>query len=63
MNTDQSSEESSRTTMAIEKVVDTLYKGNTQEKVAYFFKATFNNIISMLSRISYPRNPYNAVFL
>jgi len=45
MNADQSIEESSRITKAIEKVVDILYKGNTPEKVVYFFKTTFNNIL------------------
>lgn len=45
MNANQSIEESSRITKAIEKVVDTLYKGNTPEKVAYFFKTNFNNIL------------------
>jgi len=45
MSDDQSVEESGRITMAIEKVVDTLYKGNTPEKVVHFFKTTFNNIL------------------
>jgi len=45
MNADQSIEESSRITMAIEKVVDIAHKGNTPEKVTHFFKTTFNNIL------------------
>ena len=45
MNADQSIEESSRIVKAIEKIVDSLYKGNPPEKVTYFFKATFDNIL------------------
>ncbi len=45
MNGGQSLEESSKITKAIEKVIDTLYKGNTPEKVTYFFKSTFDNIL------------------
>ena len=45
MNADQSKEESSKITIAIEKVVSTLYKDNTPEKVTHFFKTTFNNIL------------------
>ena len=45
MNADQSIEESSRIAKAIEKVVDAAYKGNPPEKVDYFFKTTFNNIL------------------
>ena len=49
MNADQSKKESSKITIAIEKVVDTLYKDNTPEKVTYFFKTTFNNILRDLA--------------
>ncbi len=45
MSGGQSLEGSSRITKAIEKVVDTLYKGNTPEKVTYFFKTTFDYIL------------------
>lgn len=41
----QSLEESSKITRVIEKVVDILYKSNTPEKVTYFFKTTFDNIL------------------
>ncbi len=49
MNADQSIEESSRVAKAIEKAVDTLYKGNTPEKVTYFFKTTFNYVLRDLA--------------
>ncbi len=49
LNADQSKKESSKITIAIQKVVDTLYKDNTPEKVAYFFKTTFNNILRDLA--------------
>ncbi|MFC2145630.1 VanZ family protein [Actinomycetota bacterium] len=49
MNADQSKEESGRIVKAIEKVVNTLYKDNTPEKVTRFLKTTFNNILRDLA--------------
>ena len=42
---EQSIKESGRVAGVIEKVVDIVYKGNPPEKVAYFFKITFGNVL------------------
>ena len=44
-NAEQSIKESGRVAGVIEKVVDIVYKGNPPEKVDYFFKITFGNVL------------------
>jgi len=45
MNADQSIEESSKVAEIIEKAIYAVSKDNPPEKITYFFKTTFNNIL------------------